>query len=314
MSLPESEYMSPTWRDGLFNNRVVFVTGGAGTICSAQTRALVRLGADACIIGRNVEKTEKAAKDIATARAGARVIGIGGCDVRNFQSVADAVERCVKELGAIDFVIAGAAGNFVVPLSGMSPNAFKSVIDIDVLGTFNTVKATLPHLVTSAEKNPHAKAEGRTGGRILAVSATFHYTGMPLQAHVAAAKAGVDSLMTSVALEYGPRGVTSNVIAPGPIANTEGMARLSNAEAEIGSRVPGGRLGAVRDISDATVYLFSDAGSYVNGHVLVVDGASWRMGGANGPGVDSTMQYPNYLFTGEISKGLAGGKKSKSKL
>lgn len=108
MSIPESEYLSPTWRDGLFSmtprphlffttqavvesslthitldDRVVLVTGGAGTICSAQTRALVRLGANACIIGRNVEKTEKAAKDIATARKGARVLGIGGCDVRS---------------------------------------------------------------------------------------------------------------------------------------------------------------------------------------------------------------------------------------
>lgn len=138
---------------------------------------------------------------------------------------------------------------------------------------------------------------------------------MPLQAHVAAAKAGVDSLMTSVALEYGPYGLTSNVIAPGPIANTEGMSRLSSAsDDDVGKKVPGGRIGRVRDISDATVYLFSDAGSYVNGHVLVVDGASWRMGAAGGPGVDESMKYPDFLFSGEIAQGLAGGKKDKSKL
>lgn len=83
MPVPESEYVSPVWKDGIFNDRVVFVTGGAGTICSAQTRALVRLGANACIIGRNAEKTESMAKDIATARPGAKVIGIGNCDVRN---------------------------------------------------------------------------------------------------------------------------------------------------------------------------------------------------------------------------------------
>ena len=185
-------------------------------------------------------------------------------------------------------------------------------MDIDVLGTFNTVKATLPHLVASAQRNPHPSTNGLTGGRIIAISATFHYTGMPLQAHVAAAKAGVDSLMTSVALEYGPHGLTSNVIAPGPIANTEGMARLSGPQmGDMGKRVPGGRLGNVRDVSDATVYLFSDAGSYVNGHVLVVDGASWRMGGMAGPGVDDSMRYPDFLVSGEIGKGLAGGKQSK---
>lgn len=84
---------------------MVFCTGGAGTICSAQVRALVHLGADACIVGRNVEKTESAAKDIATARPGAKVIGIGAVDVRKFESLKAAVDRCVSELGGIDFVM-----------------------------------------------------------------------------------------------------------------------------------------------------------------------------------------------------------------
>ncbi|KAF7546062.1 hypothetical protein G7046_g9420 [Stylonectria norvegica] len=145
MSVPESKYLSPVWRDGIFKDRVVFVTGGAGNICSMQTRALVRLGANACIIGRNVEKTEAAAKDIATARPGAKVIGIGSCDVRKVESLQAAADRCAKELGGIDFVIAGAAGNFISPIDKLSPNAFKSVIDIDVLGTFNTIKSTMPH-------------------------------------------------------------------------------------------------------------------------------------------------------------------------
>lgn len=86
-------------------NKVVFCTGGAGTICSAQVRALVHLGANACIIGRNVEKTERVAQDIATARPGAKVIGIGSVDVRQLESLQQAVERCVKELGGIDFVM-----------------------------------------------------------------------------------------------------------------------------------------------------------------------------------------------------------------
>lgn len=84
---------------------MVFCTGGAGTICSAQVRALVHLGANACIVGRNVEKTERVAKDIATARPGAKVLGIGAVDVRKLETLQQAVERCVKELGAIDFVM-----------------------------------------------------------------------------------------------------------------------------------------------------------------------------------------------------------------
>ncbi len=89
----------------VLENKVVFCTGGAGTICSAQVRALVHLGANACIVGRNVEKTESMAKDIATARQGAKVLGIGSVDVRKVEALQDAVERCVKELGSIDFVM-----------------------------------------------------------------------------------------------------------------------------------------------------------------------------------------------------------------
>ncbi|KAK6954473.1 hypothetical protein Daesc_004440 [Daldinia eschscholtzii] len=315
MPVPPSQYISNVWKEGIFDGRVVFVTGGAGTICSAQTRALVHLGANACIIGRNQQKTEAVANDIATARKGAKVIGIGGCDVRNPENLVKAAERCVKELGAIDFVIAGAAGNFVSPISGLSSNGFKTVMDIDVLGTYNTVKATIPYLIESAARNK-SNENGLTGGRIIYVSATFHYTGMPMQAHVMAAKASVDSIMASVALEYGPYGVTSNVVAPGGIEGTEGLARLAGKGAEgknTASGIPLGRWGTVKEIADATVYLFSDAGNYVNGEVLVVDGGDWRNGGM-GVGLDAGMKYPDFLLTGEFSKHVKSGREDKSKL
>lgn len=105
MAPDSSSYLSPVWSSSLFTDRVVFCTGGAGTICSAQVRALVHLGANACIIGRNVDKTVNAAKDIATCRSGAKVIGIGGVDVRDPAAVAKAVERCVAELGAVDYLM-----------------------------------------------------------------------------------------------------------------------------------------------------------------------------------------------------------------
>ncbi|KAJ0115499.1 hypothetical protein J7T55_012779 [Diaporthe amygdali] len=319
MAVDRSEFLSSIYREGIFNDRVVFVTGGAGTICKVQTKALVYLGANACILGRNVEKTEAGAKEIAAVRKGARVIGIGGVDVRNFDSLKAAADRCVKELGAIDFVIAGAAGNFVAPISGLSPNGFRSVIEIDTIGTFNTVKATAQHLVESAGRNPNPPPAGQvgTGGRILAVSATFHYTGLPLQSHVSAAKAGVDSIMASVALEYGPMGVCANVISPGGIDGTEGLERLASstaAQSEAATlAIPSGRWGTVRDIADATVWLFSDAANYVNGHVLVVDGASWRSPGSMAVGLDEGMQYPGFLKTGH-SKNIKTGKKTDSKL
>ncbi|OAA58523.1 short chain dehydrogenase reductase [Niveomyces insectorum RCEF 264] len=314
MGKDASGFLSPVWREGIFSGRVAFVTGGAGDICSAQTRALVYLGANACIIGRNPAKTEAAAKAIATVRDGARVIGIGNVDVRNFDDLKRAADRCAAELGSIDIVIAGAAGNFIAPLSGLSPNAFKAVMDIDVLGTFNTVKATIDHLVASAS------GETAPAARFLAVSATFHYTGMPLQAHVSAAKAAVDNIVASVALEYGPRGVLANVVAPGPVANTEGMARLASAATlggEEGNRrrggapsSPSGRWSTVRDIAEATVYLCSAAADNINGHVLVVDGGTWRrQGGSTGVGLDPGMEYPNFLLDGAFSAHLKDGRK-----
>ena len=186
-------------------------------------------------------------------------------------------------------------------------------MEIDTLGTFNTLKATVPHLVASASRNPNPSPTGQTGGRFLSVSATFHYTGMPLQAHVSAAKAAIDSLMASLALEYGPLGVTANSLSPGAIAGTEGMERLSSSlvsAADLGKGIPSGRWGSVRDIADATVYLFSDAGNYVNGTTLVVDGAGWRRQGGNGVGLDPGMQYPDFLFGG-VSKHVKTGRKEK---
>lgn len=121
-----------------------------------------------------------------------------------------------------------------------------------------------------------AKATSSAGGRIIFISATLHYTGTPLQSHVSVAKAGIDALSSSVSIEFGPRGVTSNIIAPGPIAGTEGMERLERKEDVKNSmrHVPVGRYGTTRDIADATVYLFSEAAGFVNGQILVGESTS----------------------------------------
>ncbi|MCJ1433530.1 hypothetical protein MMC27_002893 [Xylographa pallens] len=307
MSVPKSEYVSDIWKDGIFANKVVFCTGGAGTICSAQVRAMVHLGANACIVGRNVEKTEAMAKDIATARRGAKVIGIGGVDVRSVDSLNATVAKCVESLGGIDFLIAGAAGNFLAPIRQLSTNAFKSVIDIDVLGSYNTLKATIPQLLKAAATS---RADGKPAGRIIFVSATLHYTGVALQTHVCAAKAAVDALSANAAIELGPHGITSNVIAPGAIADTEGLARLARPEdAEASAKqIPLGRAGTVRNIADSTVFLFSEGGNHVNGTVAVVDGGGWRTQAGN-PGAG--FAYPDFLLGGEEVNGVKGGRRAK---
>ncbi|EXM16013.1 Short-chain dehydrogenase/reductase SDR [Fusarium oxysporum f. sp. vasinfectum] len=300
MSFSQGEFVSKIWQNNLFDGRVVFCTGGSGTICSAQVKALVQLGANACIVGRNSQKTEEMALAIAEVRAGSKVIGIGNIDVRKLTALEGAVDKCVRELGGIDFVIAGAAGNFLAPIDGLSANAFKSVVDIDLLGSYNTLKSTIPYLLASAARNRNPGST--TGGRIIFVSATFHYTGVPYQSHVAAAKAGVDALSASVALEYGPRGLTSNVISPGGIEGTEGLQRLSSeASRESGQaarNIPLGRYGLLKEVSDATVFLFSEAGNYINGHVLVVDGGAWRLPGL--AGMSAGLAYPDIVLGDQL--------------
>lgn len=128
-----------------------------------------------------------------------------------------------------------------------------------------------------------------------------------MQSHVSVAKAGVDALSASTAVEFGPRGITSNIIAPGAIADTEGFERLATKAGREGARrgIPLGRVGTVRDIADSTVFLFSDAGSYVNGEVLVVDGGAWRTQAGN-PG--SGFRYPDFLLNDEVVTGVKGMK------
>jgi 2,4-dienoyl-CoA reductase [(3E)-enoyl-CoA-producing], peroxisomal len=192
-------------------------------------------------------------------------------------------------------------------------------MDIDILGSYNITTLCLPHLVDSAKKHnststlPNSNTSG-PGGRIIYVSATIHYTGLPMQTHVSVAKAGVDALSANVAIEYGPLGLTSNIIAPGPIAGTEGMDRLSKnhrkGEAAGSRRIPVGRWGLTKEINDATVFLFSDAANYVTGDKLVVDGGAWHVG--HGPGGD--FEYPDFILSGAEVTGVGGSRKRGSKL
>lgn len=176
------------------------------------------------------------------------------------------------------------------------------------------MKAALPHIVASAKKHKNDGSDTSrgtgTGGRIISISATFHYTGQPLQTHVVAAKAAVDGIAGNVAIEYGPYGVTSNVITPGPIAGTEGMERLATKagrEQQRGREIPLSRYGTVKEIADATVFLFSDTGNYVNGEVLVVDGGAWRTSNSDMGG----FEYPDFILSGDTVSGVGGMKKAK---
>jgi peroxisomal 2,4-dienoyl-CoA reductase len=185
-------------------------------------------------------------------------------DVRNPEDVQRAIAATVERFGKIDIVVNGAAGNFLCKPEELSPNGFGTVVDIDLKGTFNVCRAAFEQL-----------KEHR--GQILNISATLHYLGTPMQLHVSAAKAGVDALTRNLAVEWGRYGIRANAIAPGPIEDTEGMKRLvpEPIKEKLRQRVPLGRFGLIKDIEAAAVFLCSDAASYINGAVLVVDGGHW---------------------------------------
>ncbi|GAA5986908.1 hypothetical protein JCM5350_000360 [Sporobolomyces pararoseus] len=255
--------MTSVFNKDLYKGKVVFVTGGGTGICYQITKSLMEHGCSASIFGRRQNVINESAATLSK-ETGQKCIGVSG-DVRKLETLEAAVKETVKQFGKIDYVICGAAGNFLSPLEGLSANAFKTVMEIDTIGTYNTYKATIAEIC-------------KTKGVYLAISATLHYKGQALQAHVSAAKAGVDALFRVLAVEYGPRGVRTCVIAPGPIDDTEGLSRLlpQDVKDKALKNVPVQRFGTREDIANAALFLFSPAASYITGTTLVVDGGDYH--------------------------------------
>ncbi|HEY8205576.1 MAG TPA: SDR family oxidoreductase [Pyrinomonadaceae bacterium] len=256
--------------DGILKGRVAFITGGGTGITGGVARALAEAGANVALVSRRLEHLEPAAKAINDKRAGTPALPASGeafpvaADVRNPDEVQQAIAATIERFGRVDIVVNGAAGNFLCKAEELSPNGFGTVVDIDLKGTFNVCRAAFDQL------KQHR-------GQILNISATLHYLGTPMQLHVSAAKAGVDALTRNLAVEWGRYGIRVNAIAPGPIEDTEGMKRLvpEPIKQKLRQRVPLGRFGLIKDIEAAAVFLCSDASSYINGAVLVVDGGHW---------------------------------------
>lgn len=244
----------------------VFVTGGSSGINLRIAERFAAIGHSVAINGRKVEKLDAAVAGIR--QAGGTCMGVSA-DVRDYAAIEAAIKTAVDAFGPIDVLVCGAAGNFPAPALGMSANAFKSVIDIDVLGTFNACRAAFPFL-----RAP--------GASVVNVSAPQAYLPMAMQVHVCAAKAGVDMITRVLALEWGPAGIRVNGIAPGPVDDTEGMRRLAptpEMRAAICAMLPLQRFATRDDIANLVLFLASEAASYITGAILVCDGGQSLVGG-----------------------------------
>ena len=243
----------------LFRGKTVFVTGGGSGINLGIAKNFAAVGASLAICGRTQERLDGAAAEL---RALGATVFAETADVRDYAALEGVMQRAKDALGPIHVLVCGAAGNFPASAEAITPNGFKAVVEIDLLGSFHAARAAFSQLK-------------ETRGSIIFISAGQAFQAYPYQAHVGAAKAGVDMLMKDLAVDWGKYGIRANSIAPGPIEDTEGMRRLApgeGAKTKLAAAVPLRRLGTVDDIGQVAVFLASPLASYVSGTVLVADG------------------------------------------
>jgi 2,4-dienoyl-CoA reductase [(3E)-enoyl-CoA-producing], peroxisomal len=265
----------PIFRDDLLAGQVGIITGGATGIGLGISSTLAQLGMHVVLASRKPEHLQPAVDGIIAAGGKASAAQV---DVRDQERVQAMAKEVHGEFGRIDLLVNNAAGNFYAPSETLSANAWKSVLEIDLFGTFYCTQAVFPYM----------KAAG--GGRVVSTSMTLHYRGWPLMAHATAAKAGVDALTRTLAMEWADHGIRINAIAPGPIP-TEGVRKAFTPppgapvpdmfsvdkamDAFAKGAIPLKRWGTPEDIGQMVAYLASPAGDWITGAIFVIDGGEW---------------------------------------
>jgi NAD(P)-dependent dehydrogenase (short-subunit alcohol dehydrogenase family) len=240
------------FRDDILAGKRAFITGGTSGINLAIAERFIEAGAEVTVLGRDPDKAARAAAGLGP-RAHAAV-----ADVRDYAALAAAL----ASTGPIDILVCGAAGNFPAPALGMSANGFKAVVDIDLLGTYNACRAAFEHLI-------------KPGAAVIAISAPQALAPALMQAHVCAAKAGIEMLIRVLAMEWGAAGVRVNSLVPGPIEDTVGMAKLASdaaARDKLAKMIPLQRWGTKRELAEIALFLASPAAALMTGATLVADG------------------------------------------
>ncbi|MGW1882623.1 SDR family oxidoreductase [Streptomyces sp. NPDC001970] len=273
---------------GTYEGRVVLVTGGGSGLGRAIAEEFARLGADLVIVSRNAERLEAARKEL-SGFGGRVAVAVG--DIREPEQVAAAFDTAEAACGLPDVLVNNAAANFPAPAEELSPNAWRAVVDITLTGTWFMTR-----------EFARRRLAARAAGSVINVGASYAWTGGPGFAHSAAAKAGVKSLVETLAVEWGPYGIQVNGLVPGLVPHEDMTADIRaglDRAHDMAVRQPALRVGLPRELGWAATFLASPYARYITGHTLVVDGANWqRRALVNGPVVTVREQLGRGRFEG----------------
>jgi NAD(P)-dependent dehydrogenase (short-subunit alcohol dehydrogenase family) len=264
---------------GTFDRASVLVTGGGTGLGKAIAAEFARLGGAIVIASRKEEHL--AAGQEAIEAIGAPVLTVQ-CDIRQPDDIAAAFDAAESEVGLPGVLVNNAAANFPVPAEDMSPNAWRTVVDITLNGTF-----------LCAREFARRHLETGTPGSIVNVGASYAWTGGPGFAHSAAAKAGVKNLTESLAVEWGPYGIQVNALVPGLFPHedmTDDIRGNLDRTSDKDATQPAMRVGRRQELGWAATFLASPYGRFISGHTLVVDGANWQRRSLTNPTVTTVRE------------------------
>ena len=263
------------FESGLLKGKSIIVTGGGTGLGKSMATRFAELGADLVITSRRQNVIDETAE--ALRQYGGKVLAVA-CDVRDPDQVQNMVDHTVNEFGKIDILLNNAAGNFISPTEDLSPNAFKTVVDIVLNGTFNCTQAA-----------GKVMRENK-GGVILNIVTTYAWTGSGYVVPSACAKAGVLAMTRSLAVEWAKYGIRTVAIAPGPFPTKGAWSRLAppglGIKKKMINRIPLKRVGEHHELANLASYLVSDQAGYINGEVVTIDGGEWLQGAGEMNGLE----------------------------
>ena len=264
----------------LLKGKTIIITGGGTGLGKSMAVRFAELGANLVLTSRRQDVLDETSAEIKQA-TGAKILAMAA-DIRSPEQVADMVAQSISRFKKIDGLLNNAAGNFISPTEKLSENAFKTIVDIVLLGSFNCTLNAGREMIKSG------------GGNILSIVTTYAWTGSGYVVPSASAKAGVLAMMRSLAVEWAKYNIRSNAIAPGPFPTKGAWSRLVppglNIEKKMKERVPMKRFGKHEELANLAAYLMADGSAYINGDVITIDGGEWLKGAGQFNALDKVPQ------------------------